>query len=422
LNNSDTAFMIISTALVFLMIPGLAFFYGGLVKKRHVLSIMMQSIATIGIISILWIIVGYSLAFGPDVGNIIGNLDYVGLRGVSLDPKTEGSTIPHMLFMLYQMMFAIITPAIMTGSTAERLRFPAYFLIICLWSLMVYAPLAHWVWGGGWLADLGVLDFAGGTVVHISSGFSGLIAALVIGGRKNRKTEKAIPHNLPYVVLGAGLLWFGWFGFNGGSQLAADGIAVLAMTTTHISACAGLLGWILIEKLLHGRPTVLGAVSGLVAGLGAITPACAFVSPLTAIVIGLASSGLCYFAVAYLKEKLGYDDALDAFGIHGIAGTWGTLAVGLFASAALNPNGTDGLLQSGSFGQAGIQLVAILATFAWSGIVTFLILKVVGLVTPLTASDDEQESGLDITQHGESAYPDVEGMAPDTAWNMFHNG
>lgn len=421
MNTGDIAFMSVCTALVFLMIPGLAFFYGGLVKKRHVLSIMIQSIAAIGIITILWVVIGYSLAFGPDFGHLIGNLDFLGLKNVGLDPKNEGATIPHLLFMLYQLMFAIITPAIITGSTAERLRFPAYVLFIGLWSLLVYAPLAHWVWGGGWLADLHVLDFAGGIVVHISSGFSGLIAALVIGKRLNRENDPPIPHNMPYVLLGTGLLWFGWFGFNGGSELAADGISVLAMTTTHISACAGLLGWMLIEKLHHGRPTVLGALSGAVAGLGAITPACAFVTPLSAIAIGLVSTGLCYVGVAYLKEKLGYDDSLDAFGIHGIGGTWGTLATGIFCTTLVNANGANGLIY-GSSHQILIQLLAIVATYAYCGLITFLILKVVGLVTPLAASSEEQDSGLDITQHGESAYPDLDGRTSisDPGWNIFN--
>ncbi|RNC28631.1 MAG: Ammonium transporter NrgA [Candidatus Dichloromethanomonas elyunquensis] len=418
MNNGDIAFMLVSTALVFFMIPGLAFFYGGLVKKRHVLSIMMQSIAAIGIITILWIVIGYSLAFGPDVGRLIGNLDFAGLRGVTLEPKVPGATIPHMLFMVYQLMFAIITPAIMTGSTAERLRFPAYVLIIALWSLLVYVPLAHWVWGGGWLAQLGILDFAGGTVVHISSGFSGLIAALVIGKRYNKESEQTIPHNLPYVILGGGMLWFGWFGFNAGSQLAADGIAVLAFTTTHVSACAGLIGWMIVEKLHHGKPTMLGAISGMVAGLGAITPACAFVTPISAIAIGLISSGLCYFAVAYLKEKLGYDDTLDCFGIHGIGGTWGTLAAGLFCTTALNPNSVDGVFYSGSFSQLGIQALGVLTTYAYAGLVTFIILKVVSAFTPLVASVNEQESGLDITQHGESAYPDMDGMTSASVFNL----
>ncbi|ADY56464.1 ammonium transporter [Syntrophobotulus glycolicus DSM 8271] len=421
MNTGDIAFMSVCTALVFLMIPGLAFFYGGLVKKRHVLSIMIQSIAAIGIITILWVGIGYSLAFGPDVGHFIGNLDFAGLNNVGLEPKSEGATIPHLLFVLFQLMFAIITPAIITGSTAERLRFPAYVLFIALWSILVYAPLAHWVWGGGWLADLHILDFAGGMVVHISSGFSGLIAALVIGKRLNRENDPPIPHNMPYVLLGTGLLWFGWFGFNGGSELAADGISVLAMTTTHISACAGLLGWMLIEKLHHGRPTVLGALSGAVAGLGAITPACAFVTPLAAIVIGLVSTGLCYIGVAYLKEKLGYDDSLDAFGIHGIGGTWGTLATGIFCTTLVNPNGADGLLY-GSSAQLLVQFLGVLATYAYCGLATFVILKVVGLVTPLAASHEEQDSGLDITQHGESAYTDLDGRTSvaDPGWNIFN--
>lgn len=420
MNPGDTAFLFVCTTLVFLMIPGLAFFYGGLVKKRHVLSIMMQSMVAIGIVTLVWIIAGYSLAFGPDVGKLIGELDYFGLHGVTLTPGTSAPAIPHMLFMMFQLMFAIITPAIMTGSTAERLRFPAYILFIGLWSLLVYAPLAHWVWGGGWLAQLGVLDFAGGTVVHISSGFSGLIAALVVGRRHNLNSEKAIPHNMTYVILGAGLLWFGWFGFNGGSALAANGIAILAMTTTQISACAGLIGWMLIESLRHGKPTVLGAISGLVAGLGAITPACAFVAPFSAVIIGLVSSGLCYLGITYLKVKLGYDDTLDAFGIHGIGGTWGTLATGLFCTTALNPNSANGLLSSGSFHQLGIQAVAVLASYVFCGIGTFVILKLVGFLTPLAASENEQESGLDITQHGESAYPDLEGMSSTTAWNSLN--
>jgi Amt family ammonium transporter len=301
--SGDIAFMLVCTALVFLMTPGLAFFYGGLVKRRHVLSIMMQSIAALGIVTILWVIIGYTLAFGTDVGSIIGSLDHILLKGVGLEGRSEGAAIPHLLFMVFQLMFAILTPALMTGATAERLRFPAYVLLIGLWSLLVYVPIAHWVWGGGWLGSMGALDFAGGTVVHISSGFSGLIAAMVIGKRLNKSTDPTIPHNLPYVILGGGLLWFGWFGFNAGSELAADGIAVVAFVTTHIAAAAGLLGWILVEKLHHGKPTVLGAISGAVAGLVAITPACAFVTPVAAILIGLISGSICYGAVAILKEK-----------------------------------------------------------------------------------------------------------------------
>jgi len=416
--SGDIAFMLVCTALVFLMTPGLAFFYGGLVKRRHVLSIMMQSIAALGIVTILWVIIGYTLAFGTDVGSIIGSLDHILLKGVGLEGRSEGAAIPHLLFMVFQLMFAILTPALMTGATAERLRFPAYVLLIGLWSLLVYVPIAHWVWGGGWLGSMGALDFAGGTVVHISSGFSGLIAAMVIGKRLNKSTDPTIPHNLPYVILGGGLLWFGWFGFNAGSELAADGIAVVAFVTTHIAAAAGLLGWILVEKLHHGKPTVLGAISGAVAGLVAITPACAFVTPVAAILIGLISGSICYGAVAILKEKLGYDDALDAFGIHGIGGTWGALATGLFATTAVNAAGADGLFYSGSFEQVGIQMIAVLATYVYAGIATFIILKVISAITPLTASDEEQVSGLDNTQHGESAYPDMEGMTSHPTFNM----
>lgn len=420
-STGDIAFMLVCTALVFLMTPGLAFFYGGLVKKRHVLSIMMQSIAALGIVTVLWVIIGYSLAFGPDVGHVIGGLDHALLKGVGLEAKSEGDAIPHMLFMVFQLMFAILTPALMTGATAERLRFPAYVLIVALWSLLVYVPICHWVWGDGWLADLGALDFAGGTVVHISSGFSGLIAALIIGKRYNKANDPTIPHNLPYVILGGAMLWLGWFGFNAGSELAADSIAVLAFTTTHIAASTGLLGWIIVEKLHHGKPTILGAISGAVAGLVAITPACAFVTPIAAILIGFIAGSLCYFAVAVLKEKLGYDDALDAFGIHGIGGTWGAVATGLFCTTAVNASGADGLFYSGSFEQVGVQVVATLVTYVYAGIVTFIILKVVGLVTPLTASSKEQESGLDSTQHGESAYPDLEGMTSAPTWNMLNS-
>ncbi|MDJ0305571.1 ammonium transporter [Dehalobacter sp.] len=414
----DIGFMIISTALVMLMTPGLAFFYGGLVKKRHVLSMMMQSIITMGVVTVIWVVLGYSLAFGPDIGSVIGGLDHLMLKGVGLEPRIEGATIPHLLFMVFQMMFAILTPALMTGATAERLRFPAFVLLMSFWSLLVYVPIAHWVWGGGWLGNLGALDFAGGTVVHISSGFSGLIAALVIGKRINKSTDPTIPHNIPYVILGGALLWFGWFGFNAGSELAADGIAVIAFVTTFIAAALGLLGWVVAEKLHRGKPTVLGAISGAVAGLVAITPACAYVTNASAMVIGLVAGGLCYFAVAILKDKLGYDDALDAFGIHGIGGTWGALATGIFCTTAVNPLGKDGLFYTGEFHQVGIQLIAVLATYIYAGLVTFILLKVIGAITPLTATDAEQVSGLDTTQHGESAYPDFEGLTANSIYNL----
>lgn len=419
MNNGDTAFMLISTALVFIMIPGLAFFYGGLVKKRHVLSIMMQSIAGLGIVTVLWVVIGYTLAFGTDANGLIGGLDFLGLRNVGLDPK-GAMTIPHILFMAFQLMFAILTPALATGATAERFRFPAYVGFLALWSLIVYAPVAHWVWGGGWLGTLGALDFAGGTVVHISSGVSGLVAAIVIGKRYNKANDPTIPHNIPYVVLGGALLWIGWFGFNAGSELAADGIAAMAFANSHIAACTGLLGWMISEKLHHGKATMLGAISGAVAGLVAITPACAFVTPLASILFGLVVGAVCYFAVAVLKEKLGYDDALDAFGIHGIGGTIGALATGIFCTSAINPLvANEGLFYSGNFEQLGIQAIATVATYAYAAIATFVILKVVGIITPLTASKTEQETGLDSTQHGESAYPDMDGLS--TSGSIFGN-
>ncbi len=414
-NSGDIAFMLVSTALVFLMTPGLAFFYGGLVKRRNVLSIMMQCMAAFGIVTVLWVVVGYSLAFGTSNYSLIGGLDHLFLKGVGLEGE---DSIPPLLFMVFQLMFAVLTPALMIGATAERLRFPAFVLLIGLWSLIVYAPLAHWVWGGGWISDLGALDFAGGTVVHISSGFSGLIAAIVIGKRINRSSEPTIPHNLPYVLLGGSLLWFGWFGFNAGSELAADGIAVLAFVTTQLAASTGLLGWVIIEKIYHGKPTVLGAISGVIAGLVAITPAAAFVTPMAALVIGFISGGICYFAVAKLKEKLGYDDALDVFGIHGIGGTWGALATGLFATTSVNAGGADGFFYSGNFELVGIQMIAVIATYAFAGTATFLILKVIAAITPLTASGEEQVSGLDTTQHGESAYPDMEGMTANATYNV----
>lgn len=413
-NSGDIAFMLVCTALVFLMTPGLAFFYGGLVKRRNVLSIMMQCMAAFGIVTVLWVVVGYSLAFGTSNYSLIGGLDHLFLKGVGLE---GGDAIPPLLFMVFQLMFAVLTPALMIGATAERLRFPAFVLLIGLWSLVVYAPLAHWVWGGGWIGNLGALDFAGGTVVHISSGFSGLIAAIVIGKRLNRSSEPTIPHNIPYVLLGGSLLWFGWFGFNAGSALAANGIAVLAFVTTQLAASTGLLGWVIVEKIYHGKPTVLGAISGVIAGLVAITPAAAFVSPMAALVIGFISGGICYFAVAKLKEKLGYDDALDVFGIHGIGGTWGALATGLFATTSVNAGGADGLFYSGNFELVGIQMIAVAATYAFSGTATFVILKVIAAITPLTATGEEQVSGLDTTQHGESAYPDLEGMTANATYH-----
>ena len=390
-----------------LMTPGLALFYGGMVRKKNVLGTIMQSFIIVALISVQWVLVGYTLAFGPDKGHLIGGLEWLGLRGVGLTPNPDyAATIPHQVFMVFQLMFAIITPALITGSFAERMRFPAFLLFILLWATLVYDSLAHWVWGvDGWLRNLGALDFAGGTVVHISSGVSGLVAALVLGRRRGHGTQPMLPHHLPMTVLGAGLLWFGWFGFNAGSALAANGLAASAFVVTNTSAAAGTLSWALAEWLHRGKPTMLGAASGAIAGLVAITPASGFVGPLAALAIGLVAGVVCYLGVSVLKHRLGYDDSLDAFGCHGLGGTWGAIATGIFASTAINPAGTDGLL-AGNVAQLGVQLISVVATWAFAAAATFVILKVVAMVIPLRLSAEDEEAGLDITQHGEDAYPD----------------
>jgi len=410
LNSGDISFVVICTLLVFLMTPGLALFYGGMVRKRNVLSIMMQSYAAMGLVTVIWVLFGYSLAFGPDHGHIIGSLDWMGLGGVGLTPNPDyAPTIPHLLFFLFQLMFAIITPAVISGATAERLRFTAFVLFIVFWSTFVYIPLAHWVWGvGGWMRNLGVLDFAGGTVVEVASGVSGLVAAFVIGKRLKVGYEWNIPHNMPNVLLGGGLLWFGWFGFNAGGAMGANGVAVLSLATTQIAGATGMIGWALVEWLHRRQITVFGAVSGIISALVAITPAAGYVSTVSALLIGFIAGGVCYLAVSILKAKLGYDDALDAFGIHGIGGTWGTIATGIFADLSLNPQGKNGWINGGGFEPVLIQLLAVLATYMFVGIMTFLILKGIALITPLRASDEEQVNGLDLTQHREKAYPDFE--------------
>ena len=410
IDTGDTSFIIFSAALVFLMTPGLALFYGGMVRKKNVLSTIMHSFIIMAVASIQWVLIGYSLAFGPDHGGLIGGLNWLGLAGVGMDPNpVYAATIPAFVFMAFQMMFAIITAALITGSIAERMRFPAFLAFIVLWMTVVYAPLAHWVWGvGGFLRSMGALDFAGGTVVHISSGVSGLVAALVLGKRKGFGKEPMAPHQIPMTVLGAGLLWFGWFGFNAGSALGANGLASVALVTTNTSAAAAALSWMIVEWLHRGKPTVLGAASGAVAGLVAITPAAGFVTPLSSIVIGLIGGMLCYFGVGVLKGKLGYDDALDAFGVHGIGGTWGALATGIFATKAINPAGADGLLY-GNPAQLGIQATSIGVTIVLAAIATFVILKVVGVFVKLRATSEEEEAGLDLSMHGEEAYPDFLG-------------
>ena len=405
IDTGDTAFVLISAALVLLMTPALALFYGGMCRTKNVLSTIMQSFFIIGIISIQWVLFGYSLAFGPDISHFIGNLEWIGLNGVGNSPNADyAATIPHSAFMIFQGMFAVITPALITGAFAERMKFSAFAVFTVVWATLVYDPVAHWVWGvGGWLREMGVLDFAGGTVVHIISGVSGLVIALMIGKRKGYGNEVMLPHHLPMTVLGAGLLWFGWFGFNAGSALGANEIASNAFVVTHVSAAAATVSWVLAEWLMHGKPTVLGAASGCIAGLVSITPAAGFVSPLSAVAIGLLGGVICYLSVSVVKAKLGYDDSLDAFGVHGVGGAWGALATGLFASKAVNEAGADGLL-FGNAAQFTNQLIGVAASIMFAAVMTFVIIKIMGLVMDLRVSEAQEMQGLDITEHGERGY------------------
>jgi ammonium transporter, Amt family len=406
INSGDTAWVLVSTALVMLMTaPGLAFFYGGLVRRKNVLSTMMQSFFLLCLISIQWVLFGYSLAFGPDVGHVIGSLKWLGFHGVGLSPNPDyAGTIPHMLFAMFQMMFAVITPALITGAFAERMKFAAFALFSLLWTTLVYDPVCHWVWAnGGWLRNLGALDFAGGTVVHISSGVSALVCALMLGRRKNFPGQPVAPHNMTYTVLGAALLWFGWFGFNAGSALAANELAVSAFAATNTATAAAALTWLLIEWLVSGKPTVLGVATGAVAGLVAITPASGFVGPLSSIAIGILVGVVCFVAVTIIKNRLGYDDSLDAFGVHGVGGMIGALATGLFASKAVNAAGSNGLF-SGNPAQLGIQAIAVIVVVVYAAAVTLILLKVLDAVMGLRVNEDEETIGLDHTQHQESAY------------------
>ena len=405
IDKGDTAWMLTSSALVLLMTaPGLALFYGGMVRQKNALATLMQSFIIMAVISIQWVLWGYSLAFGPDKGGIVGGLEWIGLRGVGAEPfDAYSKTIPHQAFMIFQMMFAIITPALITGAFAERKKFSAFLLFTVLWATIVYDPLAHWVWGdGGWLKKMGALDFAGGTVVHISSGVSALVCAIVLGKRKGYGHQPMQPHNLPMTVMGAGLLWFGWFGFNAGSALEANGLAVSAFLATNTGAAAAALGWMFTEWLTRGKPTVLGAASGAVAGLVAITPASGYVGPISALIIGAVAGALCYAACNF-KSKLGYDDSLDVVGVHGVGGTWGALATGLFASKAINDGGDNGLF-FGNPGQLWTQLVAVVATYVLAVVATYVILKIVDAVVGLRVTDEDEAAGLDLSQHSETAY------------------
>lgn len=404
INPSDTAWVLVCSALVLAMtVPGLALFYGGLVRSKNVLGTVMQSFAIVCLVSLLWLGVGYSLAFGPDVKGLVGNLEWIGLMGVGLTPHaTYAPTIPHQAFMIFQMMFAVITPALITGAFAERMKFSALLLFAGLWSLLVYAPITHWVWGGGWLARLGALDFAGGLVVHTSSGISALVCAMVLGARQGYGTDYMAPHNLPMVLLATGLLWFGWFGFNAGSALGANETAVIAFTATHLGAAAGAMAWMAMEWAHRGTPTVLGVASGAVAGLAIVTPGAGYVGPFSAVLIGLVGGSLSYWAIIS-KGKLGYDDSLDVVGIHGVAGVVGMLMTGLLASKTVNAAGADGLL-FGNPGLLGLQALAVVAVSLFSAGVTLVILKGVDRVVGLRVSPEEERMGLDISQHNERAY------------------
>jgi len=408
MNAGDTAWVLISSALVMLMTPGLAFFYGGMVRKKNILSVLMQCFFILCLISVEWVICGYSLSFAPGKG-FWGGFAWLGLNGVGLEPYADyAGNIPHQAFMIFQAMFAIITPALIIGAFAERMKFSSFLAIILIWSLFVYNPVCHWVWGiGGWLRNLGALDFAGGTVVHINAGIAALVLALLVGKRKNLDKNIPAPHNMPFVALGTALLWFGWFGFNAGSALAANGLAVNAFVVTNTAAAAAGLSWAVIEWIRNGKPTIFGVCSGAVAGLVAITPAAGFVSVVPAIIIGLLVSVFCFIAVTVIKPKLGYDDALDAFGVHCVGGIWGALATGLFASKAVNPAGADGLF-FGNPHQLLVQFYAVAITLVYSGAAMFVIYKVVNAVIGVRVSEKAEGIGLDLTQHHEKAYTVLE--------------
>jgi Amt family ammonium transporter len=404
IDTGDTAWMLTSAALVLLMTPGLALFYGGMVRTKNVLGTIMHSFIIIAIVSMQWVLFGYSLAFGPDIGGIIGSLSWFGLNGVGLDPYPDyAATVPHQAFMIYQAMFAIITPALITGAIAERMKFKTFLVFTLLWATLVYDPIAHWVWGvGGWIRNLGALDFAGGTVVHISSGISALAAAILVGKRRGFRVLPMAPHNLPMTITGAAILWFGWFGFNAGSAIAAGKLSTSAFVATHIATAAAATSWAVVEWIYKGKPTTLGAASGAVAGLVAITPASGFVGPMPALLIGLAAGIFCYIGV-FSKNRFGYDDSLDVVGVHGVGGTWGALATGLFASKAINDAGNNGLF-FGNPGLLGVQAVAVVVTWVYAFVVTLVLLKILDWTMGLRVSDEEEESGLDLSQHSETGY------------------
>lgn len=412
INFGDSAFVLFSVALVFLMTPGLAFFYGGMVRRKNVLNTMLSSFFICGLASILWIVVGYSLSFGTDHGGFIGGFNYLFFSGVMLEPNSVyAATIPETLFAAFQMMFAIITCALITGSLVGRMKFSSLVIFIAAWSLLVYYPLAHMVWGdGGFIRGLGAVDFAGGNVVHISSGVTGLVLCILLGKRRGYGMVSYKPHNIPFVFLGAGLLWFGWFGFNAGSALTSGPLAVHALLTTNTSAAAALLSWMAVEWIKHGKPTLLGACTGAVVGLVAITPGAGFVPIWASIIIGTLVSPLCYFFMSFVKSKFGYDDALDAFGCHGVGGIWGGIATGLFANKSVNSALTSNGLIFGDTSLFVAQVLSIIITIALAAIATFIIVKVMKIFTDIRVSDADEANGLDISQHNETAYPSFMGL------------
>ncbi len=402
MNSGDTAWVLVSAALVFIMTPSVALFYGGMVRSKNVLATIMQSLFVLGMVSVEFILIGYTLAFGADVNGLIGDLSKVGLSGVGYN-LLDGTAIPELAFVAFQCMFAALTPALITGAFAERMKFKGFALLMLLWAIFIYNPMAHWVWGGGFLAQLGALDFAGGLVIHILSGVSGLTICILLGKRRGYGKSAMVPHNIPMTVLGAAGLYVGWFGFNAGSALGANELAANAFVVTHAAAAAGLLGWVLPEWLRSGKPTILGAVSGLVAGLVAITPAAGYVTVLPSVAIGLIGGGICYAAVALVKEKFGYDDSLDAFGVHGIGGMWGAVATGLWATTAVNPDGANGLF----YGETNLffaQIISIGVAVIFAVVGSTVLYKVVDAITSLRADDDEEITGLDLTEHGERGY------------------
>jgi len=405
IDTGDTAWVLISAALVMLMTPGLAFFYGGLVRRKNMLSVLMQCFMILCLVSLQWVILGYSLSFGPDKGSLIGGLDWLWLKGVGAAPNPDyAATIPHQVFMMFQMMFAVITPALIIGAFAERMRFSAFCIFSLLWATLIYDPIAHWFWGaGGFLKNAGALDFAGGAVVHINAGMTSLAAALILGRRKGYPESVSPPHNLPFAVLGAGLLWFGWFGFNAGSALRASSLAGSAFTATHIAGATAGITWALLDWLRYKKPTTLGMITGVIAGLAAVTPASGFVTPSGAIWIGIGAGLLPWLVITCIKGSLGYDDTLDAFGVHGIGGIWGVIATGIWATKTVNPAGADGLLY-GNPALLWIQIKAVLITMAYSFIAGVVLLKFVNVVLKLRVSEHEEMVGLDLTQHREAAY------------------